>query len=625
MKRHKSSLLRRIYLLLLVTVVATTVVTGTIYMLTSAPVFAREKAGEILPRAEMVAEYYRQYSAGERTLRDFQSAIAFSGTLSKAQLQIYNAEGEMIICSLEMGEGFSHRANSQFMIDLVSPTAQKVLSSGEEVVDHNRAEGESTEYLSVGVPVVVDERVDAVVVLTTPMSILRAPLQSLNKVLIFSILTVYLMLFIPAYLAVRRMTQPIRQMRDVALSMARGDFSARADEDSRGEIGELAHAFNYLAERLGDTVRALTVERNRLRQVLDGLAEGILATNALGEITHTNPAMYELFDTPQGAFDALREALRQSDEHLMDELTGVSQTQQQLVRHIQTPTRIVRMIASPIQNETGACQGVVALFHDITESERLEQTRRDYVANVSHELRTPLSAVRGLTEALNDGLIKTPEDRARYYGYILRECMRLTRLINDLLELSRLQSGSVAFQKETLQLMPLLEDVQLRYANMADDLDIHFEVERRPECPPVYTNGDRVEQVLVVLLDNAFKFTEEEGTVRVFVDWDETCVRVHVQDTGCGIAREDLPYVFDRFYKAEKSHSGGGTGLGLSIASEIMSLMGEKIWVQSVVGEGTTFTFTLHRAIDAPAPAEQPPEEGERPDAKEGPQAETQA
>lgn len=604
MKKNKSDLLRQIYLLLLVTVVASTLVTGTIYMLTSAPVFVREKAGEILPRAEMVAEYYRQYSSGERTLRDFQSAIAFSGTLSKAQLQIYNANGEMIICSLEMGEGFSHRANSQFMIDLVSPTAQKVLESGEEAVEYNKAQGESTEYLSVGVPVSVDGQVNAVVVLTTPMSVLRAPLHSLNKVLVFSILVVYLLLLIPAYFAVRRATQPIRQMRDVALSMAKGDFTARADEGTRGEIGELAQAFNYLAERLGDTVRALTIERNRLRQVLDGLAEGILATNALGEITHTNPAMYQLFDTPQGAFDALHEALRHSDELLMDELTGVVQTQQQLVRHIQTPTRILRMIASPIQNEMGACQGVVALFHDITESERLEQTRRDYVANVSHELRTPLSAVRGLTEALNDGLIKTPEDQARYYGYILRECMRLTRLINDLLELSRLQSGNVAFQKEPLQLMPLLEDVQMRYANMADDLDIRFEVQQRPECPFVCTNGDRVEQVLVVLLDNAFKFTEEEGTVRVCVDWDETCVYVHVQDTGCGIAKEDLPYVFDRFYKVEKAHSGGGTGLGLSIASEIMSLMGEKIWAESEAGSGTTFTFTLHRAADVPAKRE---------------------
>ena len=604
MKKRKSDLLRQIYLLLLMTVVASTLVTGTIYMLTSAPVFVKEKAGEILPRAEMVAEYYRQYSSGERTLRDFQSAIAFSGTLSKAQLQIYNANGEMIICSLEMGEGFSHRANSQFMIDLVSPTAQKVLQSGEEAVEYNKAPGESTEYLSVGVPVSVDGQANAVVVLTTPMSVLRAPLHSLNKVLVFSILVVYLLLLIPAYFAVRRATQPIRQMRDVALSMAKGDFTARADEGIRGEIGELAQAFNYLAERLGDTVRALTIERNRLRQVLDGLAEGILATNALGEITHTNPAMYELFDTPQGAFDALHEALRHSDERLMDELTGVSQTQQQLVRHIQTPTRMLRMIASPIQNEMGACQGVVALFHDITESERLEQTRRDYVANVSHELRTPLSAVRGLTEALNDGLIKTPEDQARYYGYILRECMRLTRLINDLLELSRLQSGSVAFQKEPLLLMPLLEDVQMRYATMADDLDIHFEVEVRPDCPVVCTNGDRVEQVLVVLLDNAFKFTQEEGTVRVFVDWDETRVRVHVQDTGCGIAKEDLPYVFDRFYKAEKAHSGGGTGLGLSIASEIMSLMGEKIWAESEAGSGTTFTFTLRRAADVAAKRE---------------------
>ena len=183
----------------------------------------------------------------------------------------------------------------------------------------------------------------------------------------------------------------------------------------------------------------------------------------------------------------------------------------------------------------------------------------------------------------------------RYYDIILREVMRLSRLINDQLELSRLQSGGVAIQKQRMPLDDLIYDVCDRYHSIAEEHGLTLNIESDlGGCPTVYANSDRVEQMLIILLDNAIKYTEQ-GSVGVKVAWDDEKVCVTVRDTGIGIDESDLPYVFDRFYKVDKAHSGKGSGLGLSIAKELLKRMDEEIWVESKKGEGSAFTFTVHR------------------------------
>ena len=219
----------------------------------------------------------------------------------------------------------------------------------------------------------------------------------------------------------------------------------------------------------------------------------------------------------------------------------------------------------------------------------MEQTRTEYVANVSHELRTPIASIRGLADALNDGLVKKDEDKARYYGYILRESMRLSRLIDDLLELSRLQSGTIAFKKQFISINELIEDVADRYVSAAREKGLNVEIDIG-EPYKVYTNPDRAEQVLVALTDNAIKYGGS-GTLRFSTEKKGDCLYISVSNPG-SIADEDIDHVFERFYKADKSHAGQGTGLGLSIVNEVLELLGERIWVKSENGT-VTFTFTL--------------------------------
>ena len=211
--------------------------------------------------------------------------------------------------------------------------------------------------------------------------------------------------------------------------------------------------------------------------------------------------------------------------------------------------------------------------------------------------------MRALVEPLKEGMVTSEADRMRYYDIILRVVMRLSRLINDQLELSRLQSGTLAIQKSKMTMDDLVYDVCDRYNAIAEEHGLTLSILTDfSECPPVFANADRVEQMLIILLDNAIKYTEKGG-VSVSASWDDEKVVLSVRDTGVGIADEDLPYVFDRFYKVDKAHSGKGSGLGLSIAKELLNRMDEQIWVESEKGVGSAFSFTVHR--NPPASEEQ--------------------
>lgn len=417
--------------------------------------------------------------------------------------------------------------------------------------------------------------------------------NSLYATLFLSMAVVSALMIIVVLMVTRRISRPINRMRDIALRMAHGNFFERADENMPGELGQLAGSLNLLSGELSRTIRELSIERNRLLSILDGINEGILAVDSDMQITHINPALEKMF----GRFeDGADEEKYISDPSFWQDLRGVIDEGGTVVQLIRMKNTILRVSIAPLE-EKEEIVGAVALLRDVTESERLEQTRRDYVANVSHELRTPVSSLLTLAETLQDGMIKDEEGRHRYYGYMIKEAQRLSNLINDLLELSRLQSGNVAFKCRKVDMEDLLYDMGDRFGLVCENQGVHFLLEGVEDCPAAYTNADRVEQIAFVLLDNALKFTPEGGTITLKADWNERKIYLSVEDTGCGISPDDLPHLFDRFYKVDKAHSGGGTGLGLSIASEIQALMGEEIWADSEEGEGSVFRFSVERYL----------------------------
>jgi signal transduction histidine kinase len=239
------------------------------------------------------------------------------------------------------------------------------------------------------------------------------------------------------------------------------------------------------------------------------------------------------------------------------------------------------------------------LFENDKIAKLLEQTRRDYIANVSHELRTPISSIRAISETLSDNIELGKDKKQRYYLIILRESKRLQKLINDMLELSRLQSGEMSITKSLINGKKLIIEIAEYFEIFSEDMNINFILtDKVLNIPDFYSNESRILQVLFILIENAFKFTPDDGEVKLDAAWDNEVIRISVENTGDGISNEDIQFIFERFYKGDKSHNQNGSGLGLSIAKEIIRNLGEEIYVSSKQGEKTRFEFTLHRNID---------------------------
>ena len=341
----------------------------------------------------------------------------------------------------------------------------------------------------------------------------------------------------------------------------------------------------------------LRSEKRQLNQILSSFSDGVAAIDSIGCLTHFNPALMQMF----GAVDVKEPMDLVPDETVWSVFREVYETKTpQTMHYHQTGDRELWISIVPIFSEDvdTVCVGVVGLFKDVTEFEKLDRMRRDYVANVSHELRTPLTAVRGLLEPLSDGLIRDEETRQRYYRIMLREVERLSRLITDMLELSRLQSGTEHMEISAVNTYEMLYDLWQSYKNEAEQHGIELILDAGETLSYTMTDEDRIEQILVILIDNAMHYTPEGGKITIgAVETNDGSVLVSVSDTGCGIAEGDLPHLFERFFKTDKSRKEGGTGLGLSIAKQIMDQLGETIYVESTVGQGTAFHFTLKKYV----------------------------
>ena len=568
----KDTILRRIVVIILLSVLLSAVLTTAAFYYSGGRVFSGIKAKELRPRAEYLANITAEYLQGLITKESYERSIGRGFKVWDASMYAYDACGDL----------FAYPASEDNTVnkDAISGLLQNVLK-GESVYSPNT---KNHAGVLIGEPVVSRfGNVIGALFLVKPLNELNAAMGSLIYALIISMIASSLIMILPAYLGSRSIVRPIRQMNVTANAMAGGDFTARAEEEGTDELVQLGRSLNHLSAALSATISDLTLEKNRLHAVINGIGEGIIAIDAEGKIIKTNSAALRLLGGSYADDITALPAYRQAAEDIGCVLGGETVSKELKVRD-----RILRVAITPL-TDGGRGEGAVMLIRDITEASRLEQTRTEYVANVSHELRTPIASIRGLADALNDGLVKKDEDKARYYGYILRESMRLSRLIDDLLELSRLQSGTIAFKKQFISINELIEDVADRYVSAAREKGLNVEIDIG-EPYKVYTNPDRAEQVLVALTDNAIKYGYS-GTLRFSAEKKGDSLYISVSNPG-SIADEDIDHVFERFYKADKAHAGQGTGLGLSIVNEVLGLLGERIWAKSENGT-VTFTFTL--------------------------------
>ena len=625
-KRHSASF-RRVLVLVYGTVILFALLITGIYTVVSPQIFASNKISDLIPKGQIIAGYIESTLRGELSSTYLVPLIGRSTSQWEATVWVVDASGDTLIRTQQIegrrvgrlpaklsesmlpqvlsGEVATHVGSMEDLT--VSDGTSQRRSAWSSSVMNGLSEGsaktpetDSTEEVMngnlvvVAVPITFMDEVIGAVFMAQSMTEIMGGMQALTNTLALSLLLVGLLMLPVVLFFASRMVRPITRMRTVALTMAGGDLTARAEDGSNDEYGELGRALNHLSSELGSTISSLQMERNRLQSLINGLSEGIIAVDAKGATTLINPAVYGLLNL-QSTDDNVRAAA--PDVFAMfDQALSSAQAVKKTVWQGDVALHIS---VSPLLLQSGEVTGCVGIVSDVTSAERLEQTRRDYVANVSHELRTPLTAMRALIEPLRDGLVKTEEQRQQIYDVVLRETMRLSRLVNDMLELSRLQSGTASLSRSVFAPLPLFSLIHETYSAYAEDYQQTFVYDVPEDLPSVWGNPDRTQQVLIVLLDNAFKYTPEGGVVTLSACVEGDVVRVRVRDTGVGIPAADLPHVFDRFYKVDKSHHSKGTGLGLAIAYEIMKHLGEEMSVTSEPGRGSCFTFTLHIAQDA--------------------------
>ena len=394
----------------------------------------------------------------------------------------------------------------------------------------------------------------------------------------------------------RVIARPIQRIAEVARRITRGELDARA-ATGPGEIGALGEVINEMAAQLNRRLQDLESQRHQAQAILESLGEGVLALDARGIILWLNPAAQRLFQLEPAIATGkpLTALVRQVElERLIQDAL---EQRRPVVRELPAflpEARAVQFHATPCE---GGANGprLVLVAQDVTEIRRLEGLRREFVANVSHELKTPLTSIKSLVETLLSGALDDPAHNRQFVAMLDEDATRLTRLIDDLLALSQLDSRAVPLRVEAVNVRRLLEDLAGRLAPLLRDHAVQLEVHLPSETPAVEGDAERLRQVFLNLLENAVKFNRSGGSVTVSAIAEGPTLRISVADTGLGIPETDLPRIFERFYRVDKARSRtlGGTGLGLAIVRHLVELHHGQVTVSSRLDQGSVFTVTL--------------------------------
>jgi two-component system, OmpR family, phosphate regulon sensor histidine kinase PhoR len=416
-----------------------------------------------------------------------------------------------------------------------------------------------------------------------------------RKLLLWSLL-IYLCAGAIAMLMSRSYSSRIERLREFSRRVAEGDFRPLASDGSADSLEALGSSLNQTASRLDRTIRTLTEERNLSAAILGSMVEGVAVVNAGERLAFANPGFASILglDVPPVAGSSLLEVVRQTE--LIGAVRRVLAGEPRVEAEIVTGTLRQHYFAATVASvRAGETSGAVIVLHDITDLRKLERIRRDFVANVSHEFRTPLTAIQGFAETLIGGAIDDPQNRGRFLAIILEHSRRLARLTEDLLRLSQMDAEQLEMELRAVSVPQLIESCYETAQRRASEKRLTLSLNLPSQIPDVLADNRRLQEVLQNLLDNAIQYTLPGGKIVLSAETRGDDVIVTVADTGIGIPQADQPRIFERFYRVDvaRSREAGGTGLGLSISKHLVEAQGGRIWVESEVGVGSKFHFSV--------------------------------
>jgi two-component system phosphate regulon sensor histidine kinase PhoR len=566
---------------------------------------------QLTAEARMVGEILAGPLSQDESSELFDTQARHYADLLGARVTVIGTDGVVL--------GESHKDRTQMDNHLHRPEVQQALSTGQGVsIRFSQTVG--YEMMYVAVPVMADRRVVGIARVSLPLRQIEANLTRLRWAVLSAAFFVAFVAALLALFIAERTARPVRQLTDVVQRMAQGDLNVRLLPLTRDEVGTLTRAFNQMSDRLRGTIDKLIEERGRLTAVMDNMADGVLITDGDGLVRLINPAAARILGVAEETTLGRPFAQVVRDHRIIDLWQQCQEQCTEQVDSVEVGRQgaFLQVIVTPLENAETRPTGQLAalvIIQDLTQVRRLETVRRDFVSNISHELRTPLASLKALVDTLRDGALEDPPAAHRFLGRIEVEVDALTQIVQELLALSRIESGQVPFQLSPVAVTDVVMPPLERLYPQAERADLRLTADLATDLPLVLADAERMQQVITNLVHNAIKFTPSGGRIQVsghkLLVSEEGAIQpealnlkpetlppgewvlIIIADTGVGISADDLPRVFERFYKADRARSGGGTGLGLAIAKHIIQAHRGRIWAESVEGRGATFYVAL--------------------------------
>lgn len=511
-------------------------------------------------------------------------------SINEAEIQVMDASGKVLATSSQSHQSYIGKKNTSLA---VSRALQGIRDNEEEIIDED-----GLRKKVIAKPVVYSDKVVGAVYLVASMKELYRTVDRINRIFMSGMLFALGLTGVLGILLATTITNPIKALTRQAAGVAEGRFDQQVPVLGDDEIGRLSEVFNNMTMRLRDALSANEEEKEKLASILANMSDGVVAADERGFVIISNRRAQEMLRRENCEGVRLSELFGLEESQLRTLPDGNAQPQ--VIYHMQAEgeeeDELLRVTLTPIHRREHGISGTIAVLQDITEQERLEQSRREFVANVSHELRTPLTTIKSYAEALDEGALEERELGQRFVGVIRNETERMIRLVTDLLHLSRLDSNQAPLRRQQTNVPEMLEEVADRFSFQMRKKAIRASVRVDDGIKTVWLDRDQIDQVLDNLVSNAIKYTLDGGRIEISARKQETsAIAISVKDTGIGIPKRDLGRIFDRFYRVDKarSRSMGGTGLGLSIAREIVKAHGGSISLDSELNEGTTVTVVL--------------------------------
>lgn len=484
----------------------------------------------------------------------------------------------------------------------------------EEIFRNNLSKEEEEKNLQVGggynlhyywTPIKDHKEIEGYLFLSTKLTEIQKAYQQIWWLLIVSLGLALIVILILGSHITSRYTKPIESATKVAIELAKGNYRARTYEDPLEETEMLSTSINILARNLQGMVKANDSQQGRLSALIENMGSSILLIDSKGQVILLNRTFKEVFHVKSE--DILNKLYYEVIHHkeICDLIEEIVMTEQKIKRQLLLPIEIERryfeVYGVPLLGTNEEWKGILLVFHDITEIKKLEQVRKDFVANVSHELKTPITSIKGFTETLLDGAKEDKETLDQFLTIILEESDRLQTLILDLLELSKIEQQGYTLSIRSMNINQLLKEMLPILNSKAEEKNIQLIVEGAEQ--EVWIEGDyyRLKQIFINLVSNAISYTQNSGKVTISMVEGKDSISVSIKDTGIGIAQDEIPRIFERFYRVDKARSrnSGGTGLGLAIVKHLVEAHKGKISVESEVGKGTKFTIEIYKKFPA--------------------------